>query len=98
MHKLVRSPRARVIAGNGRQEHALAERVEQHRTPRGHRRGARNIAQQCDLAEAVAALEHTNLLAANRHIELPSRYDVEAIARLAFADDGVPGACCDRLE
>ena len=56
-----------------------------------HRRGARDVAQQRDLAEAIAAPKRRAGAPVDRDLELAVGDHVEAVAGLALADDHRPG-------
>ena len=64
------------------------EREQLHRPARGDRRRARHVAQQRDLAEALARPERAHGLAVDEHLDLALVDHVVAVAGVALRDDG----------
>src|SRR4029453_11456119 len=86
------------MAGDRAKERVALERVEPSLAPRPGGCCARDVTEQCDLAEVVARLEHVGYAAVDLDLALAVGDDVEAVAGVALAEARLARLQNDRLE
>src|SRR5512133_1491206 len=86
------------VTGDSRDEDVRLEREELHVGQRRHRRRARDVTEQGDLAEVVAATYRYERPAFGLHRELARPDHVEPVAGIASAEDDIAGSQMDAGE
>ena len=86
------------MAGERDEKDLALERIEVDVGAGCHRRRARHVVQQCDLAETVTAVQRRDVVSRCNDVDLAVGDHVEAVAVLALSDHVGPGRQRERFE